>query len=104
MQQDVPWSRRNNSLQGKLRSRRKLRMRHSNEMQKPLHSNRRHVCQRIQKGELMNTPVEFALLGSFYGLQKWVRTDIFWIENDSLELHATRYIHTTSFSDLSHMD
>ena len=46
----------------------------------------------------MNTPVEFVFLGSFYGLQKWVRTDIFWIEHDTLELHATRYIHINLFA------
>ena len=40
--------------------------------------------------------VEFLFMGSFYGFQKWTSTDIFWIEHDSLELHATRYFHTTS--------
>ena len=41
-------------------------------------------------------------MGSFYGFQKWVSTDIFWIEQDSLELHATPYFHTTSYLDVCH--
>ena len=47
--------------------------------------------------------VEFVFMGSFYGFQKWVSTDIFWIEHDSLELHATHYFHATSYLDLSPM-
>ena len=35
-------------------------------------------------------------------LQKWVNTDIFWIEHDCLELHARHYFHTKSYlSDMA---
>ena len=37
-----------------------------------------------------------------HGFQKWVSTDIFWIEHDSLELHATRYFHTMCYLDICH--
>ena len=40
--------------------------------------------------------------GFIYGFQKRVSTDIFWIEHDCLELHATRYFHTTSYLDIYH--
>ena len=53
---------------------------------------------------LFHSIVEIVIMCSFYGLQKLVSTDIFWIEHDSLELHATRYVHTTSYLDLLHTD
>ena len=40
--------------------------------------------------------------GFLYRFQKWVSTDIVWIEHDCLELHATRYFHTTSHLDIFH--
>ena len=51
----------------------------------------------------MSLSVEFGFMGgSFYGFQKLVSADIFWIEHDSLELHAMRYFHTTSCLDICH--
>ena len=41
-------------------------------------------------------------MGSFYGFQKWVSTDMFLIEHNSLELHATGYFHTKSYLDICH--